>query len=83
LYRCCDSHDETYKRWLKLKTAGANQIVALGGTISHQHGVGADHRDYLAAEKGQLGIDAIRSVCDIFDPQQLMNPGKLLPDAHN
>tara|TARA_B110000902_G_C14294893_1_gene582931 strand:+ start:3240 stop:4844 length:1605 start_codon:yes stop_codon:yes gene_type:complete len=81
LYRCCDSHDETHKRWLKLKTAGAKQIVALGGTISHQHGVGADHRDYLPAEKGELGIDAIRSVCETFDPQQLMNPGKLLPDA--
>jgi len=70
------------QRWEKLKSAGANQIVASGGTISHQHGVGRDHRDYLAAEKGALGLAAIHSVCQLFDPNGQMNPGKLLPDEH-
>ncbi len=81
LFRFSDSFDTTMERWRKLKTAGAKQTVACGGTISHQHGVGADHRMYLEAEKGRLGIEAIRSLCAVFDPKGQMNPGKLLPDA--
>ena len=69
------------QRWEKLKAAGANAIVDCGGTISHQHGVGKDHRNYLAAEKGALGIAAINSLCELFDPSGQMNPGKLLPDS--
>ena len=66
----------------ELKAAGAAQTVACGGTISHQHGVGADHRQYLTAEKGELGIAAIENLCQLFDPKGQMNPGKLLPDAN-
>lgn len=80
LFRYDDSFDGTMKRWQKLKKAGAEQIVAHGGTISHQHGVGTDHRDYLPAEKGTLGIAAIKAVCDMFDPKGIMNPGKLIAD---
>lgn len=82
LFRLGNSYQQALQRWEKLKSAGANQIVASGGTISHQHGVGRDHRDYLAAEKGALGLAAIHSVCQLFDPNGQMNPGKLLPDEH-
>jgi alkyldihydroxyacetonephosphate synthase len=53
--------------------------VEQGGTISHQHGVGTDHAPYLAAEKGELGLSAMQALFSHFDPQQIMNPGKLLP----
>jgi len=53
--------------------------VAIGGTISHQHGVGQDHKRYLKSEKGELGIAAINNLCELFDPKGQMNPGKLLP----
>jgi alkyldihydroxyacetonephosphate synthase len=81
LFRCGSSHTATFKRWQKLKAAGAQAIVDSGGTISHQHGVGVDHKAYLMAEKGPLGIAAIRNLSEMFDPPGLMNPGKLLPDA--
>ena len=55
--------------------------MANGGTISHQHGVGTDHVPWLAAEKGELGIAAMGALLRQFDPQGMMNPGKLLPDA--
>ncbi|MDB2634602.1 FAD-binding oxidoreductase [Porticoccaceae bacterium] len=80
LFRLGDSYEQGMQRWIKLKKAGAEQIVAHGGTISHQHGVGRDHRQYLQAEKGELGIAAINKLCQLFDPKQQMNPGKLLPD---
>jgi alkyldihydroxyacetonephosphate synthase len=78
LFRCADSYSKTLLRWQKIKTAGALEIVKQGGTISHQHGVGMDHKQYLPAEKGTLGIAAIQALSDFFDPLQQMNPDKLL-----
>jgi alkyldihydroxyacetonephosphate synthase len=69
---------ETMARWTRCKNAASDAIVANGATISHQHGVGLDHRDYLPSEKGELGMDALRSVAGSLDPDGRMNPGKLL-----
>jgi alkyldihydroxyacetonephosphate synthase len=77
-FRLGSDVDETMQRWALCKTAASEAIVANGATISHQHGVGLDHRDYLAAEKGALGISALRSVAASMDPDGWMNPGKLL-----
>src|SRR6266508_74586 len=70
--------DDTLSRWQALKAAASQAIVAHGGTISHQHGVGVDHLPYLACEKGDLGLAAIRALCERFDPQELLNSGKLV-----
>jgi alkyldihydroxyacetonephosphate synthase len=78
IFRMGDNYEETMLRWEKLKAAGAEAIVKHGGTISHQHGVGRDHKAYLPAEKGELGIKAIQGLCGLFDPDKRMNPGKLV-----
>ncbi len=78
VFRLGPDAEETHARWLALKTAASRAMVAHGGTISHQHGVGTDHRPYLEAEKGPLGISAIRNVLGTFDPTGLLNPGKLV-----
>jgi alkyldihydroxyacetonephosphate synthase len=70
--------EETLRRWQVLKEAASRVILAHGGTISHQHGVGLDHAQYLAAEKGPLGMHTLKSVISLFDPDGMMNPGKLL-----
>jgi alkyldihydroxyacetonephosphate synthase len=77
LFRRCADPDEVLDRWQTTKQAASRTIQAHGGTISHQHGVGMDHAAYLPAEKGSLGMDAIRSLCETFDPDGIMNPGKL------
>jgi alkyldihydroxyacetonephosphate synthase len=61
-----------------LKTAASEAIITKGGTISHQHGVGRDHAPYLVEEKGRLGIEALTSIGSVFDPDELLNPGKLV-----
>jgi alkyldihydroxyacetonephosphate synthase len=78
IFRIAPEPEETLRRWTLLKAAASEAIVAHGGTISHQHGVGVDHLPYLAREKGELGIDAIRDLCAHFDPAGIMNPGKLI-----
>jgi alkyldihydroxyacetonephosphate synthase len=79
LFRIASDPDETLERWRRLKTAASEAIVAGGGTISHQHGVGRDHRPWLAAEKGELGLAILEDVARRLDPDGLMNPGVLLP----
>jgi alkyldihydroxyacetonephosphate synthase len=76
--RVAETYDKTLTNWQDLKAAVSKAIVANGGTISHQHGVGVDHAPYLEAEKGRLGIDAIKVLCRQFDPHGIMNPGKLV-----
>ena len=54
---------------------------AHGRTVSHQHGGGRDHAANLPLEKGALGMGALAALCRHFDPQRIMNPGKLLLDS--
>lgn len=78
LFRRTSDPDELLARWGDVKHEASLTLQKFGGTISHQHGVGMDHTPYLPAEKGPLGMDAIRAVCQSFDPDGMMNPGKLL-----
>jgi alkyldihydroxyacetonephosphate synthase len=71
--------EENLDRWQRLKTAASRVIVDGGGTISHQHGVGTDHSQYLEAEKGPLGLESLARMRAAFDPRGLLNPGKLFP----
>ena len=77
LFRRTGDPDELLARWGTMKHDASLTIQRFGGTITHQHGVGTDHAPYLPAEKGALGMDAIRAVCKSFDPDGMMNPGKL------
>lgn len=78
IYRAAPDRDETHARWQRLKRGVSEVMVKYGGTISHQHGVGIDHKPYLPAEKRPLGISTLQSVMQHFDPGGIMNPGKLV-----
>ena len=78
VFRQSPRPEGTQRRWLTLKTAASRTIVEHGGTISHQHGVGRDHLPYLAVEKGELGMAALRDVAARFDPAGQMDPEVLL-----
>ncbi|MYS22090.1 glycolate oxidase [Streptomyces sp. DvalAA-14] len=51
--------------------------LALGGTITGEHGVGLLKKDWLARELGPTGVELQRQVKAVFDPLGLLNPGKL------
>jgi len=78
LFRLAEDPDENLRRWQSLKGAASRAIVEARGTISHQHGVGLDHLPYLAPEKGTLGLSTLQALFRHFDPDGLMNPGKLV-----
>jgi alkyldihydroxyacetonephosphate synthase len=52
-----------------------------GGGIAHHHGVGRLRKPYLAHDLGENGVALLRKIKGAIDPQGLMNPGNLLPDA--
>jgi alkyldihydroxyacetonephosphate synthase len=79
LFRRADDPDQTVATWHLAKQAVSRAIVQLGGTISHQHGVGLDHAPFLEAEKGRTGIALLRAACRALDPDGMLNPGKLVP----
>jgi alkyldihydroxyacetonephosphate synthase len=79
LFRLFERPQAMLEAWKSIKQSASQTIVEAGGTISHQHGIGKDHRQYLSAEKGAIGISTLKTVFEHLDPGQLMNPDKLLP----
>jgi alkyldihydroxyacetonephosphate synthase len=73
-----DEHDPA-GQWLTAKRAAGDAIAAAGATITHHHAIGLDHRAWMAAEVGELGLEALRAVKERLDPAGVLNPGKLLP----
>jgi FAD/FMN-containing dehydrogenase len=58
----------------------AELATSLGGSISSCHGVGIEHRDNIELEYSEVALDAMRSIKEIFDPDNIMNPGKKIPE---
>ncbi|MFD6310502.1 FAD-binding oxidoreductase [Streptomyces nigra] len=71
--------EDPLKHWERSKRAANDAIIEAGGTITHHHGVGTDHRDWYVREAGALGVEALRAVKRRLDPSGLLNPGVLLP----
>ena len=66
------------EQWDEIKLAAAAAIAALGGTITHHHAVGRDHRRWYLREVPPLFASALRGAKAELDPAGIMNPGVLL-----
>ncbi len=53
--------------------------LSLGGTITGEHGIGAIRRKYLPLALDDTQIEVMRSIRNIFDPNRILNPGKIFP----
>ena len=66
-------------QWQAVKQATTDAILDAGGTLTHHHGIGRDHAPWLEEEVGLVGMKALRTLKQAFDPTDIMNPGILLP----
>ena len=66
-------------QWRAIKAKINDALVANKATITHHHAVGADHRDWMTAEVGTVGVAVLRAVKATLDPAGILNPGKLIP----
>ncbi|MEU4390990.1 FAD-binding oxidoreductase [Kribbella sp. NPDC023855] len=71
--------DDPVAQWRKAKTEASRAIGAAGGTITHHHAVGTDHRDAYEQELGPLAVEALQAVKQVLDPNNILNPGILIP----
>ena len=53
--------------------------LSLGGTITGEHGIGATRRQYLPMALDETQISIMRGIRDVFDPNHILNPGKIFP----
>jgi len=53
------------------------KVLEWGGTVSGEHGIGIAKRDYLARQIGPGGIAVMKRIKDAFDPDGILNPGKI------
>jgi alkyldihydroxyacetonephosphate synthase len=65
-------------QWHEMKRAASDAIVAAGGTITHHHAVGRDHRPWYDEQRPDAFAAALRGAKAAVDPQGLLNPGVLI-----
>jgi D-lactate dehydrogenase len=53
--------------------------LALGGTLSGEHGIGLTKRDFMPQAVDAATLALMRQLKAVFDPDGILNPGKLLP----
>jgi FAD/FMN-containing dehydrogenase len=56
------------------------ETIALGGTISGEHGIGSVKREYMRLQMSPAEIEVLHHIKDSFDSEGLFNPGKVIPD---
>jgi len=56
----------------------ALQAIALGGTCTGEHGIGVGKKDLLKTEMGENTINLMKLIKTTVDPENIMNPGKML-----
>jgi alkyldihydroxyacetonephosphate synthase len=71
-------HGALLEQWQHIKNAAGDAIIAAGGTITHHHAVGRDHRAWYDRQRPALFAEALRAAKRTLDPQGLLNPGVLI-----
>ena len=69
------------RQWDEIKSAVSEAVVAAGGTITHHHAVGRDHRPWYDLQRPDRFADALVAAKRAVDPEAILNPGVLIdPD---
>jgi glycolate oxidase len=79
--------DISEERWQKelpiVITELFTEVVKLGGTISGEHGIGWVQKRYLPLALSETELELMRKIKKVFDPNDILNPGKLLPEVNH
>jgi len=69
---------EELEQWAQIKRAATDALMASGGTVTHHHAVGRDHRAWYDRQRPDPFAAALRAVKSEVDPGGLLNPGVLI-----
>jgi len=71
-------HGELVAQWAAIKQAASEALIGAGGTITHHHAVGRDHRPWYDKQRPELFAAALSAAKRALDPHGLLNPGVLI-----
>lgn len=74
-------NEEEYKKGLQLVEQIFKNTLELGGTISGEHGIGLTKLNYIGMEIPRPVIEIMKSIKKVFDPKNILNPGKIFPPS--
>jgi alkyldihydroxyacetonephosphate synthase len=69
---------EELEQWAAIKTAASDAVIEHGGTITHHHAVGRDHRPWYDRQRPEPFAVALRGAKAAVDPGGVLNPGVLI-----
>ncbi|MBM4128488.1 MAG: FAD-binding protein [Nitrospira sp.] len=72
-------NEEEYRKGMGLVEHIFRDTLELGGTISGEHGIGLTKSAYIGMEISHQGIELMRAIKKVFDPKNILNPGKIFP----
>jgi alkyldihydroxyacetonephosphate synthase len=72
------AHASQLEQWEEIKAAASDALIEAGGTITHHHAVGRDHRPWYDRQRPELFAAALRAAKRTLDPNGIMNPGVLI-----
>ena len=77
----CDKRDQEEMRRVEQAVGEIFEAaIELGGTLSGEHGIGTMKAPFMESELGPVGIDMMKRIKDSWDPNGIMNPGKIFPE---
>jgi len=78
----CDERDhDEMKRAHDFYNELYEQVLAWGGTVSGEHGIGLAKKAYLARQIGEGGVQVMKRIKQAFDPEGILNPGKIFDEG--
>jgi len=80
-FHAAGRHGQLSAQWHTIKSAGLDAVIARGGTVTHHHAVGRDHRPWYDRQRPPLFAAALKAAKAAMDPQGLLNPGVLIDPA--
>lgn len=75
-----DSAAEKQKA-LDAKTELFRKVLSMDGTLSGEHGIGITKSDFISMELDAVALGIMRQIKSLFDPNNILNPGKIFPDT--
>jgi glycolate oxidase len=70
---------EEFQKGMGLVEQVFKETLSLGGTISGEHGIGLTKAGYIGMEISKPELEIMKSIKNIFDPKNILNPGKIFP----
>lgn len=81
-FHALSSTDSMLSQWREIKQAASEALLKYGGTITHHHSVGRDHRPWYDRQRPQLFAAGLAATKEKLDPQGVLNPGVLIDPPH-